>query len=128
MDGWPLLGDSGFWTSSIHIHASPDRLVLTQGPSVMMQIIVWVVLFIIAFATVAFIAVALATNSQHLVCDRSTGACLYGDRPLAQIADIKAVHMDRQWSRANGTFWGIVIELKDGRKVHPYTYAAQEKR
>ena len=127
MEAWPLLGDSGFWTSSIHVHAGPDRLVLSQGPSVMMHIIVWLLLFIVAFGWLATIGGFVTTQPQHLVCDRAAGTCVFNDRPLVPLGDVTGAVLERNWSRANGESWGVVLKMRDGTKRDAFTQRAQNK-
>ena len=123
-----MLGDGSFWRSSIHVHSGADRLVLSQGPSVMMQIIVWLLLIVLAFGWLATIGGFLTTQPQHLVCDRAAGTCTLNDRPLAPLADVTGAILERNWTRANGEFWGVVLKMRDGSKRDAFTQRAQSKK
>ena len=125
MDAWPVMGDGSFLQRPIQIQAGVDQLVLSQGPTTLLQIAVWAMLFLAVFGGIAAFGLMFGTQTQRLVCDRATATCQLNDRPLTPLARITGAELRRTWSRANGTFYEVVLVLADGTRLDACTQSAQ---
>jgi hypothetical protein len=59
-----------------------------------------------------------SSQTTRFTCDRGTGDCAVNGRTkeVPRIADITRAQMDRDFSRRDGTNWGIDLITRDGKK------------
>jgi len=113
-----LGGGSSWFRGGVHIERSADRLVLEQGPSMFVKIVVIAWPLLLLLGAYLCYRVLFKQPSTTFACDRASGTCsLDGSSEqmpaLADItgAEIEVIHRSRQ-----GDFRFINLLLKDGKK------------
>lgn len=125
MDSWPVLGDRSFLQGPVQMQEGGDTLTLSQRPTLFLRLLTWGVLFLTAFGSLATGGMMLGDQAQQLVCDRGDGTFRLNGNPVAPLADVAGAELQKNWSRAEGHSYKVVLILKDGTRRDACFQSAQ---
>src|SRR5262245_14498 len=124
-----LGGGTSWFRSPVEVQRSVDRLVLEQGPSTFIKLVMYGLALLLPLGLYLCYRTLFTTQTTTFACDRATGKCtLDGNAAgMPALADIKDVELEKTWAARQGDFYWITLRLKDGGKQKITPQGAQQK-
>jgi len=122
-----LGGGTSWFRGSLEIQQSVDRLVLSQGPSTLVRIVLYAWPLVVLLGAFLCYRTLFTSQTSTFTCDRASGKCQLNGNDAPALANIKGVELDTTYRGKEGRFYYPTLLLKDGGKFMLTQQGAQKE-